>query len=182
MAHSGKALVDPHLVFSKISLTPGMRVADLGCGRTGHFVFPAAKVVGERGIVYAVEIVKNILENIKSRVRSEGFDNVQAIWSDIEAVGKTPIPAGSLQACFLVNVLFLVKNKSDALKEAVRLLEPGGSLVIVDWSRKLGLLGPAPEMMLNPESTVEIAKNLGLNLTQNFPMGDYHFCLIFNKS
>src|SRR3990167_10080103 len=108
MTHAGSALLDPHAVFEKISLASGMRVADLGCGRTGHFVFPASRVVGDTGIVYAVEIVKNILESIQSRVRSEGYHNVQTVWSNIELAGKTPVPAGSLQACFLVNVLFLV--------------------------------------------------------------------------
>lgn len=181
MPHSGKALVDPNIVFEKISLSAGMRVADLGCGRTGHFVFPAAKVVGEKGVVYAVEIVKNILENIKSRVRSDGFDNVQTIWSDIEKVGKTPIPASSLQACFMVNVLFLIKNKTDAITEASRMLQTGGSLVVVDWAKKLGLLGPGPQMMLDPNKVVELAGKQNLRLTQSFLMGDYHFCLIFTK-
>ena len=70
MSHSGTALIDPYKIFEKISLGHGMRVADLGCGRTGHFIFPTARVVGESGVVYAVDIMKDILESIKSRVRT----------------------------------------------------------------------------------------------------------------
>ena len=42
--HVGKALIDPYPIFEAIGLAPGERVADLGCGRTGHFVFPASRV------------------------------------------------------------------------------------------------------------------------------------------
>ena len=182
MSHAGTALINPYPIFEKISLLPGMRVADLGCGRTGHFVFPASRVVGETGIVYAVEIVKNILESIKSRVRSEGYGNVQAIWSNIELVGKTPVPAASLQACFLVNVLFLVTDKKSTLIEAARLVERGGSVVVVDWARKLGLLGPPPEKMVPSEAIIELGKSLALDLVEQFAPGEYHYCLIFKKN
>ncbi len=181
MAHAGTALIDPRPIFERIALAPGMRVADLGCGRTGHFVFPASRVVGDRGIVYAVEIVKNILESIKSRCRSEGYNNVQAIWSDIEKIGKTPVPAGSLQACFLVNVLFLVHDKAAALKEAMRLIEPEGAVVVVEWGKRLGPLGPPDELLVSPEQAASYAQEAGLRVAEQFAMNEYHYCLILRK-
>ena len=66
MSGAGKALLDPKIVLDKLRLQPGMRVADLGCGRTGHFIFLAAKQVGDKGVVYAVDLMKDILESIKS--------------------------------------------------------------------------------------------------------------------
>jgi len=182
MAHSGTALVDPRVVFERIALSPGMRVADLGCGRTGHFVFPASKVVGERGIVYAVEIVKNVLESIKSRCRSEGYANVQAVWSDIEAYGKTPIPAASLQACFMVNVLFLVRDKLSLLREAARLVQPNGTIVVVDWQKKLGPLGPPEDLLVPVERATTLVREAGLSEVEQFPLSEYHYCLILKKS
>lgn len=181
MTHSGGALINPGVVFEKILLSPGMRVADLGCGRTGHFVFPAAKIVGDTGVVYAVEIVKNILESIKSRCRSEGYSNVQAIWSDIETVGQTPVPEKSLNACFMVNVLFLVKDRVAVLKEAARLLQKDGVAVVVDWAKNLGPLGPKPGQMLSEEDLRAAAGQAGLAFQENLAIGDYHFCSIFKK-
>jgi ubiquinone/menaquinone biosynthesis C-methylase UbiE len=181
MSNAGGALINPDVVFEKIALGPGMRVADLGCGRTGHFVFPASKIVGESGIVYAVEIVKNILESIKSRARSEGCTNVQAVWSDIEAFGKTPIPSKSVQACFMVNVLFLVKDKMSALQEAARLLQQNGVAVVVDWEKNLGPLGPKEGMMVSQEELKETAAKAGLNYVESLPVGEYHFCALFKK-
>ncbi len=181
MTSGGMSLIDPHKIFDEIGLATGMRVADLGCGRTGHFVFLAARAVGTTGVVYAADIMKDVLENIKSRVRSEGYENIQPIWSDIEKPGGMPVPEKSLDACFMVNVVFQLKNRVGALKEAGRLLKEGGFLVIVDWAKKIGPLGPAPEIMLSPEMVASLATEAGLAEVKNFPAGDYHFCSIFKK-
>ncbi|MCX6779720.1 MAG: hypothetical protein NT034_00885 [Candidatus Magasanikbacteria bacterium] len=70
MQTSGTALIDPFEIFQKVGLSSGMRVADMGCGRTGHFVLPAARVVGEKGLVYAVDILKDVLQSLGSWVKS----------------------------------------------------------------------------------------------------------------
>lgn len=181
MEHSGTALIDPYKIFARISLSEGKRVADLGCGRTGHFVFPAVKIVGEKGVVYAVDVVKNILDSIKSMARSEGYDNVQTVWSDIEMPGKTPIPDNSLDAAFCVNVLFQIKNKTGTLKEAARMLKKGGYMVVVDWAKRLGGLGPTENLMLNPEELIRLAMAENLKLVDKILPGEYHYSLIFEK-
>lgn len=181
MTHAGGALINPEEIFKKIALAPGMHVADLGCGRTGHFVFPASKAVGDTGVVYAVEIVKNILESIKSRCRSEGYNNVQTVWSDIEKVKGTPIPDQSLNACFLVNVLYMVKDRLSVLKEVSRLLDKDGVAVVIDWAKNLGPLGPKPDQKLTEEQLREIAGKAGLAFKENVNVGDYHYCALFKR-
>ncbi len=178
----GTALIDPYKIFDKIALKPGMRVADLGCGRTGHFVFPLSKLVGDTGVVYAVDIIKEVLENVKSQMRSEGCGNVQIIWSDLETVGKTPIPENSLDACFYVNAMFLMRKKLEAIKEAARFLAPAGYLVITDWLKKIGPLGPDQSALVNREQVINFAKECGLALVENYNLSEHHFCLIFKKS
>lgn len=181
MVHSGTALIDPYKVFEKIKLSSGMRVADFGCGRTGHFVFPSAQIVGETGVVYAIDIIKNILESIKSLAKSEGYDNVQTVWSDIELAGRVPIPERSLDACFFVNVLFQLKNRQVAIEEATRLLKQNGFLVIIEWAKKLGPLGPDPDRVVAMSDLLVMAKQTGLGLVEQDKMNDYHYLLILQK-
>ena len=181
MSHVGTALIDPHKIFARVGLEKGMRVADLGCGRTGHFVFTAAKVVTDLGVVYAVDIIKEVLEGIKSRVAIEGVDNVQIIWSDIEAEGKTPIPEKSLDVCFFVNVLSQLKNRAASLREASRLLKDDGKIVIVDWLKKIGPLGPEESAMLNEQKVKVLAEQCDLEIVDSDAAGDYHFFTILNK-
>ena len=47
----GGILIDVNFILEKARIAEGMKVADLGCGTLGHFVFPAAKIVGKRGRV-----------------------------------------------------------------------------------------------------------------------------------
>lgn len=181
MTHSGTALIDPYKIFAKIDLGPGMRVADLGCGRTGHFVFAASQVIGDKGIVYAVDVIKNVLESVKSMAKTEGCDNVRTVWSDIELIGKTPIPDNSLDACFFINVLSQVKDKVSALGEATRMLRRDGFLIVVDWVKKLGGLGPTPELMLPAEKLTGLGAGKNLKPIDKSMAGDYHYAVIFQK-
>lgn len=179
--HSGAALIDPKEIFEKISLGSGMRVADLGCGRTGHFVFSASKMVGNTGIVYAVDIIKDILASIQAQINMQGFGNIETIWSDIEKYGKVPIPEKSLDVCFFVNVVYLLSDKKNAFKEAARLLKPKGFLVVVDWKRKIGPLGPSESVMVSPEEVIAAATEVGLKLFDRTVINDYHYAVILKK-
>jgi len=182
MSHAGTALLDPTIIYKKIDLIEGMKVAEFGCGRTGHFLFTASKIVGDKGIVYALDILKEVLESIKNRSRFEGYHNILPIWTDIEKVGGAGVPEGSIDAGFFINVFFQLKNKADAFAEASRLLKNGSSLVIVDWAKKFNEeLGPDQNKMVDPKELEEIAKKYGFILQENFLPGDYHFCLIFKK-
>ena len=182
MSHAGKALLDPYRVFEAVNLGPGMRVADLGCGRTGHFVFPSSKLVGETGVVYAVDIIKDILETIRSRARSEGYLNVQTVWANIEADGKTAIPGESLDVCFITNILSYLKDKTAALREALRLIKSGGYLVVVDWAKKLGPLGPESGSLTSPQEITALVNGLGVTYVSECAPGDYHYAVIFKKT
>jgi cyclopropane fatty-acyl-phospholipid synthase-like methyltransferase len=44
--HAGNAVIDPERLLAKSGLRAGMHVADFGTGRTGHMIFPAARIVG----------------------------------------------------------------------------------------------------------------------------------------
>lgn len=179
MEHVGKALVNPYPVFEATKLSPGMRVADLGCGRTGHFVFPASRVVGDTGLVYAVDIIKDIIQSIQSRARSEGCENVQTMWGDIERYGALPIPGGTVDVCFLVNVMFMLKNRVQTFKEMKRILKSGGFAAVVDWEKRLGPLGPTDQQMVDTEALSALAAQEGFERLAKIPVGDYHFAVIY---
>jgi len=173
--------MDPYKIFEKVGLKEGMHVADLGCGLTGHFVFPSARIVGEKGVVYAVDILKSALQSLSSWIKSQGLDNVRTVWSDIEKVNKTPIPAHSLDVCFFMNVVSHLKDQTSALTEANRLIKDDGQIVVVDWAKRLGTLGPQDEKSADPEKIIQAATSAGLRLVEQFACSDYHFCLLFKK-
>jgi ubiquinone/menaquinone biosynthesis C-methylase UbiE len=179
--HSGNQMVDPFVLFDKAQLRAGMHIADFGCGHTGHLVFPASPLIGGHGIVYAVDILKDVLAAVKKRCEMNNITNMQTVWSDVEKVGKTAIPAKSLDIAFVVNSLVQSKDRNSFLQEVGRLLKNKARLIIVDWFKKGLAFGPRDNDFVDFEEIKKIAKQLGFYLQEEFFVGPYHKGLIFYK-
>ena len=174
-------LLDAGKILSEIlGLSTGKIVADLGAGG-GMFTLQSARLVGEQGQVYAVDILKSVLSDIDSKARMSGLHNIKTIWSNLEIVGAAKINDGLLDFALAVNVLFQSKKHYEIMAEASRLLKIGGKLLVVDWSNTALGLTPPSEMRVNPDKTIEICSRLGLALEQQFRAGQYHFGMIFIK-
>ncbi|MCX6778785.1 MAG: class I SAM-dependent methyltransferase [Candidatus Magasanikbacteria bacterium] len=177
----GSKLLDPKLILQKLGLKDKMVVADLGCGAVGHFVFPASRMVGKDGKVYAVDIQRSVLENIEKRADLENLENIVGVWSDLERLGATKVESESVDAAILINTLFQNKDRETILKEARRLLKVGGKLLVVDWLLTSSPFGPPVEGRVDPFWVEQIGDQLGLRLMEKFSAGKYHYGLIFEK-
>jgi len=134
---AGRALLDSEFVIRNVGLPEGARVADFGCGRTGHVVLPAAKAVGEDGHVYAVDIVKKHLEMLEGLCQIGQICNLTTIWGDYERQGGVPLPTRDLDYIFLVNNLAVISSLQGLASEVRRLLKPDGKFVVIDWKKRL---------------------------------------------
>jgi ubiquinone/menaquinone biosynthesis C-methylase UbiE len=179
--HSGNNLIEPQLLFKKAHMQTGMHVADLGCGRTGHIIFPAAKILGETGLVYAVDVIKDFLESVKKRASLEAMHNIQTVWSDLERLGKTAIPDKNLDIGFIINVLWHSDKPLDILEEAKRMLKDKARLVVADWSH-IGLpFAPPEDKLVDFEKIKSWGKVNGFAIQEEFKMGNYHKGIVLYK-
>src|SRR3989338_3681790 len=121
----GTQLLDPASLFERIGLKQGDRVADLGCGGAGHFILPAARIIGEHSTAYAVDILKSVLQTITAKARPLGIKNIKTVWSDLEKAGATRIEAESLDYALLINTLYQSKRVFEVMAEAARLTKKG---------------------------------------------------------
>ncbi len=178
----GNYLLDAHNILGNIvQIKGGQIVGDLGAGGAAYFTLQSAKLVGDQGQVYAVDVLKNVLSNIHSKAQMTGLYNVKTVWSNLEVYGAAKIPEESLDHALLVNVLFQSKKYPEIIREAVRLLKPGGQLTVIDWSDMSPNFAPNQALQLDREEIINIAQNLSLSLRQEFQAGAYHFGLIFIK-
>jgi len=168
-------------ILKKLGLEEKHQTAELGCGNFGFFVFPMARLVGRSGRVYAVDILKPTLEEIKNRAIRENLPQIFVVWSNLEIFKATKIETNSLDSALLVNVLYQSERKVEMIREAVRLLKRGGKLLIVEWKNVSLPLGPAPEKRVNLDSLKTAALRLGLEVSQEFEAGPYHYGLILTK-
>jgi ubiquinone/menaquinone biosynthesis C-methylase UbiE len=168
-------------IFEKVGLSESMHVGDLGCGNLGYFSVPAAKIVGKNGMVYAVDIQKPVLQAVEHIAKEEGLENIKTVWSNLEIVGATRIPADSLDLAVAINMLFIAENDSVVFEEAYRLAKTGGKLLVIDWKSISTPFGPALEDRIKKEDAMKFAKDARFNFIEEFEAGPYHFGLIFTK-
>ena len=176
-----KLLNPQQLLEVELGVKFGHQVADLGCGGAGYFAIPAARLVGTRGKVYAVDILKSALEGVASKAKLENLTNVETVWSDLERVGATRIPAATLDAALLMNIIFQSRQNEAMLKEAYRLLKLGGKLLVVDWKVEPTPFGPPLASRMTPEDVEHLALDVGFTVEKKFEAGSYHYGFVFLK-
>ncbi len=171
---------NPETNLNELDVHEGMTVVDLGAG-TGTYTMLLAERVGESGRVYAVEVQKDFLINIKDAATSRGFKNVEVIWGDIEQHLGTKIKEGIADAVVISNVLFQAEDKAGLLREAKRVLKVGGKLLLVDWSGSFNSLGPVKDAVVPTNIAREMCEREGFVLKKEFDAGEHHYAFVFYK-
>ncbi len=175
------ALLDIETILNKMDIGERQKVAELGCGNNGFFVFPLARLVGRYGKVYAVDILKSTLEEIRKEAVKKNLSQIMPVWSNLEIFKATNIEASSIDNALLVNILHQSDKRLEILREAIRLLKRNGKLLIIEWKSADIPLGPAPERRVKIEAIKAAAPKIGLDLIEEFEAGPFHYGLIFVK-
>ncbi len=177
MAQPDARFIKPETILKQIGLQAGMQAADLGCG-PGYFALPAARIVGSRGKVYAVDVQKSALAQVRKEAQLQNIVGLEMVWSDIEVPGATKIPAHTLDMVFLINTLFQAQNKRAVIGEAKRLLKPDGYLLLIDWQPGDTAMGPNIDKRLDLASIRQIMKESGFVEEKSIQAGSHHFGLL----
>ncbi len=165
---------DPVSNLSKLGLNEGMKVVDLGAG-SGFYTFEAARRVGGSGRVYSVDVVKDLLERIRSVGKSSGLNNIEVIWGNFEKIGGTKIGEASADRVIASNVLFQVDKTDEFVLEIKRILKPGGKVLVIDWSEISPL---SPKEIITSNKAQMLFEKAGFKLDQSFNAGDHHYGLV----
>ena len=179
---SGNELLDPYQILKdELGVSASEQLADLGCGGAGHFSIQAGKIVGDKGTVHAVDVLKEALSSVQNRAKMEKLDNVKTYWSNLEKFGALKIHDQTQDYVLVVNMLFQNKGQTAILKEAVRLLKQHGKILVIDWAPGRFPVGPEPEEKIDPETIRASLGQMGLVELKYFNPGKYHFGFIFEK-
>jgi ubiquinone/menaquinone biosynthesis C-methylase UbiE len=121
MRESGEALV------TKLGITPGMNVLDLGCG-DGTTAIPAAKAGAN---VTGVDIASNLVAAGNIRAKKEGLSNCNIQEGD--ASGMPELRNEMFDLVISIFGAMFAPRPNDVAKEMVRVTRPGGKIVMGNW-------------------------------------------------
>jgi len=113
----------------EIGIKPGQTVLDFGC-RVGHYTIPAAKIVGNNGIVYAIDTEEYALKELNQRANAHKLTNIKII--KISGRTKLPPEGGTVDVVLFYDVLhyFGKDSRKSLYQEAFRVLKQDGFLSV----------------------------------------------------
>jgi ubiquinone/menaquinone biosynthesis C-methylase UbiE len=115
---------NPYKLLKAAGLENGYKVLEVGCG-PGFFTIPAARIVGDEGHVYAVDIHPRAVERVKKKIEKEALSNITALCINASDTG---LPRESVDLAFLFGLRYIAGGLENVISELHRVLKPGGIL------------------------------------------------------
>lgn len=151
---------------------------DVGCG-TGFFTIPMAKIVGDKGKVFAIDVQEKMVAILNEKIQKLKIKNVETLVSTEENV---PLPNESVDLAFMASVLHELDSYA-TVKGICRFLKPQGVLAVLEWKKeeKPSEFGPPIWERLTPDQTREIVEKMGFEVKDISLIGQYHYLVISVK-
>ncbi len=152
-------------------------IAEFGCGY-GTFTLPAARRT--QGPVYAFDIERELIERLNARSATAGLSQLQAIERDFMEAG-TGLDDHSVAHAMAYNILH-IEEPLQLLKEALRILRPGGQLSVMHWHPDPTTpRGPPMAIRPRPEQIANWAQKAGFTSARPAALDaccPYHYGLV----
>lgn len=141
-------------VMDLLQINRGKSVADIGAG-SGWFSVRAARRIGPRGTVYAVEINRVYIRHIRQRAKAEQLANIRTI---LGRAGNPHLARNSVDAILILKTYHEVADPISLLRHVRRAMRPGARLGIIDKN------GTGTDHGLNADVVIREANRAGLHL------------------
>jgi ubiquinone/menaquinone biosynthesis C-methylase UbiE len=138
-------------------------------------------MVGDKGKIYSIDILKDMLQKIKNEAIRSHITNIETLWGNIEKLGGTRLADSSVDAVLVCNTMFQLEDKDHLPFEAKRILKSGGRILVVDWKESYGGMGPQAHHVFSPEMAKSVFEKAGFIFEREIKAGAHHYGIIFKR-
>ncbi len=174
-------LIDSDKLKDMLPPEPGSTVLDLACGKGIYSIF-LSKIVGEEGLVYAVDLWEEGLQILDKKIEEKNITNILPLLDD--ATENIEIDDYSVDICLMATVLhdFEEMDKAGAVLEQIKtILKPGGHLAVIEFKKIDGPPGPPKKIRLSEEETDKMVTGYGFRKANTTDIGEYNYLMTFQE-
>lgn len=168
----------------KLPIRPGMSVADVGSG-PGYYSFKFGDLVGEEGMVYAIETNPKHLDYLRRYISKNNIKNIQAVTSSFEGIGLEPdVRVDAVYICSLYHNVYaaFTDDERDSFVASIRrALKPNGTLIIVDNDLVADDELPYHGPFISRELMLSQLYYYGFEIKEHYQFTPQRYVLIFEK-
>jgi len=163
-------------VVAALDVRPGMIVADVGAG-SGVLSGPLATATGAKGVLYAVDIDKDLLAHVAERAARVRIANIRTVLGEF----TDPKLPEKVDLAFMNDVLHHIADRATYLRNLASYLKPGGRIAIVDFIPALSPHRTQPELTVSEEQAGAWLMEAGLRLAKKVTIFDDRFYIIYAR-
>jgi len=165
------------LMLANLGVKRGMTICDMGCGN-GFYSLQLAKMTGEQGRVYAVDIQAEMLKLLKARAQELGVHNITPVLS---TATDPKLPKGKIDMILLVDVYHEFSHPEEMLAAMREALAPDGVCALVEFRAEDQSVPIKPEHKMTKEQIMKEWPPNGFKLVKEFDGLPWQHLMFFGR-
>src|SRR4029453_17833163 len=152
------------LMLANLGVKPGIAICDMGCGN-GFYTLQLAKMTGESGHVYGIDIQPEMLKMLNDRADAAGVRNISPI---LGTFTDPRLPKGKIDMILLVDVYHEFSHPEQMLAAMRQSLAPDGVCVLVEFRAEDPDVPIKPEHKMTKKQIMKEWPTNGFKLVKEF--------------
>jgi ubiquinone/menaquinone biosynthesis C-methylase UbiE len=166
------------LMLANLGITRGMTVCDMGCGN-GFYTLQMAKMVGDNGHVYAVDIQPEMLKLLNERADEQEISNITPVMGTLT---DPRLPAGRVDLILCVDVYHEFSHPEHMLRQMREALSEKGLLVLVEFRLEDPNVPIKLEHKMSKEQVQKEMEPNGFELAKEFDKLPWQHMLFYRRT
>ena len=165
------------LMLANLGVKRGMAICDMGCGN-GFYTLQLAKMTGDGGHVYAVDIQPEMLNLLNQRADEQEIRNISPI---LGTFTDPRVPKGKIDLILLVDVYHEFSHPEPMLAAMREALAPGGLCALVEFRAEDPNVPIKPEHKMTKEQILKEWPANGFKLVKEFEGLPWQHLMFFGR-